>query len=89
MHGASPMIAKAVARSLRSVVIVLSSLPSKVRAQVARASSVCGDAIALVRGKSKLFLYEAGRASLAFSSACIVVARGWGYAESVCVNSAR
>ena len=89
MHGVSLIVLNAVARSLRSVVIVLSSLPSKVRAQAARASSVCGDAMALVRGKSKLFLCEAVLASSAFGTACIVVARGWGYAESICTNSAR
>ena len=53
----SPIIENAVARSLLSEVVVAFSLPSKVRAQAARASSVCGEAMALVRGKSKLFLY--------------------------------
>ena len=56
MHGVSLIVLNAVARSLLSEVVVLSSLPSKVRAQAARASSVCGDAMALVRGANSKLL---------------------------------
>ena len=40
-RAASPIIENAVARSLRRVVVVACSLPSKVRAQAAKASKVC------------------------------------------------
>ena len=56
MHGVSLIVLNAVARSLLKVVGVASSLPSKVRAQAARASKVCALAMALGSGKSKPFL---------------------------------
>ena len=83
MHGASPIIENAVARSLLNEVVVAFSLPSKVRAQAARASSVCCEAMA---AKSKLFWYEAVLASSAFSGAQLVAARGWEYVASFCAS---
>ena len=85
MHGASPMIVNAVARSLLNEVVVAFSLPSKVRAQAAKASSVCAEAIAFsLRAKSSSL---AVLASWAFALYFLGSTRGREYVASMCACS--